>query len=111
MGQEDGSPSQTGKSLSTTIGITVALFFALAVWARVTSLKTSPDFHGDEAFFGVQADHVVRGGVVAGSTASGKPVDVFYTAVEAPLHLIFRPSFTLERVPAVIFGLLAMALT
>ncbi|MDB5352501.1 MAG: hypothetical protein JWN86_3748 [Planctomycetota bacterium] len=89
----------------------LVLLFAFAVWCRVTSLKTSPPPTGDEAFFGVQADHLVQGERLSGKTGSGKLVDVFYTAVEAPLHLILPPSYTVQRIPAVIFGILAVILT
>ena len=90
---------------------TSRLLLAAGLWCRVTSLETAPVPSGDEAFFGTQAERLLRGGVVAGHTGSGKPVDVFYTALGAPLHGIFRPSFALERTPAVIFGVLAVLLT
>ncbi len=102
----------SGERVFRTLGITaLAALCVLIVWARVTSLKTAPYPHADEAFFGVQAEHLVQGKHVASSTGSGKPVDLFYTIVEAPLHLVFPPTYTVERIPAVLFGCLAVWLT
>jgi hypothetical protein len=87
----------------------VALF-GLSLWARVTSLETSPATCADEAFFGLQAERLAHGRAISSTTGSYKPVDYVYSAAGAPLHLIFRPSYTLERTPAVLFGLAAVVL-
>jgi hypothetical protein len=87
----------------------VALF-GLSLWARVTSLETSPATSADEAFFGLQAERLAHGRAIASTTGSYKPVDYVYSAAGAPLHLIFRPSYALERTPAVLFGLAAVVL-
>lgn len=89
----------------------LVVLFSFAIWCRVTSLKTSPPPTGDEAFFGIQAEHLVQGERLSGKTGSGKLVDVFYTAIEAPLHLILPPSYDVQRAPAVFFGILAIVLT
>ncbi len=75
--------------------VNVALLLAAGLWCRVTSLETAPVPSGDEAFFGTQAERLLQGGVVAGHTGSGKPVDVFYTALGVPaardLPALVRP--------------------
>ncbi|HWE35116.1 MAG TPA: hypothetical protein VG406_00980 [Isosphaeraceae bacterium] len=87
----------------------VALF-GLSLWARVTSLETSPATCADEAFFGLQAERLAHGRAISSTTGSYKPVDYVYSVAGAPLHLIFRPSYALERTPAVLFGLAAVVL-
>ena len=49
-----------------------------------------------------------HGKSLRGKTGSGKPVDLIYTIAEAPLHWAFAPSYEVERLPAVGFGVLAV---
>ena len=93
------------------LGVNLIGLFGAGLWCRTTSLGTAPVPAADEAFFGVQAENLAHGKSLRGKTGSGKPVDLIYTVVEAPLHRALPPSYEVERLPAVGFGVLAVALT
>src|SRR5262245_43747402 len=80
----------------------VAVSVALRVWL----LGRLPGVNGDEAWMGVQAQRWLRGSI-AWRTPTGNLINPFFFVPEVVLHALFRPSFTLLRVPAVISGLLA----
>ncbi len=92
--------------------VILVAFFCLAFWCRLTSLNTSPmvGHDADGAFFGVQAERLAHGQAVELKTGGGKIVDPLYMMVEAPLHLFWQPSFVIQRLPAVFFGVLAVVL-
>jgi 4-amino-4-deoxy-L-arabinose transferase-like glycosyltransferase len=87
------------------------LLLAAAVWCRTTSLETIPEVHGDETWYGVQVGHLVRGEPFATRTFSGNPLNPFFSGLMVPLHLAFRPTGWLLRVPAALCGILAVVAT
>jgi hypothetical protein len=87
--------------------VTVALV-TVAIAMRVWHLGNLPGINGDEAWSGVQAMRLVRGEPFAWRTPTGNPVNVFFLAPLAALHLMFAPSFTLLRSVAVLSGIAAL---
>jgi hypothetical protein len=88
--------------------VTVAVV-AVALAMRVWQLGNLPGINGDEAWSGVQAMRAVRGEAFAWRTPTGNPVNVFFLAPLAALHLVFAPSFVLLRSIAVVSGVAALA--
>ena len=91
--------------------INLALLFALALWFRVTSLEAFPEPNGDEAWYGVQAGHLIRGAAFSPRTGNGNPVNPFHAGFEVLLLLAFKPSLWILRVSAVVGGVAAVGLT
>src|SRR5262249_41505873 len=87
-----------------------ASLFLAALWFRVSGLETVPEHSGDESYYGLQAERVCRGEVIALQTTSGNVLNPFLLGLDVALHAVARPSLTLLRVPSVIFGLLAVVL-
>ena len=88
----------------------VALVFALGLWFRITSLKTAPEPTGDEAIYGVQAIHLLRGLPVTIKTVSGHAMSPFLMLMQAPLLLVSEPSYTALRIPIALGGVLTVVL-
>lgn len=86
------------------------MIVATSLWCRVHSLENLPGINGDEAWYGVQAFQISTGRPFALRTPTGLPLNPFFTGMEVPLVRVFRPSFWILRVPAVVSGILAMAL-
>jgi hypothetical protein len=103
---------QASTKLDSLLVVAFSLMMGLALWCRITSLGTSPmaGHDGDGAFFGVQAERLAHGQPIELRTGGGKPVDPLYIVAEAPLHLVVKPSFVIQRLPAVLFGALAVVL-
>jgi hypothetical protein len=81
-----------------------------SLWFRVRGLGNLPGINGDEAWYGIQAYQIAAGRSSALRTPMGLPLNPFFTGMEVPLALAFRPSFWILRVPAVLSGILTMAL-
>jgi 4-amino-4-deoxy-L-arabinose transferase-like glycosyltransferase len=86
------------------------LIITTSLWFRVCSLENLPGINGDEAWYGVQAFQILTGRSFAFRTPTGLPLNPFFTGMEVPLLLVFRPSFWILRAPAVLSGVLAVAL-
>jgi hypothetical protein len=82
----------------------------LAIIFRVLSLDNIPGINGDEAWLGFKAQMLVHGQSVQWRTNTGNLPDFCYFLPLAGLHAIFKPSFLLLRVVAVVSGLLALPL-
>jgi len=95
----------------TLCALNLALLFGLALWFRVTSLESFPEPNGDEAWYGVQAGHLVQGAAFSPRTGNGNPVNPFHVGFEVLLLLAFKPSLWILRVSAVVGGIAAVGLT
>jgi hypothetical protein len=87
------------------------LLLVAAVWFRITSLESIPEVHGDEAWYGIQVGHLLRGEPFATTTFSGNPLNPFFSGLMVPLHLAVRPTGWILRAPAVLSGILAVVAT
>src|SRR5262249_23537105 len=65
----------------------------------------------DEAWYGVQAYHLVRGEPFEFRTITGNPLNPLHTGLEILLLLLFKPAYWILRAPAVLSGVLAIAAT
>ena len=93
------------------LGVNLALLFGAALWLRLTSLEALPEPNGDEAWYGVQAEHLIHGKAFATRTPNGNPLNPFHVGTEALLLLAFRPSFWVLRISSAAAGIGAVALT
>ena len=82
---------------------------AVAVWLRCRDLGNLPGANGDEAWYGVQAELLLHGEPISWHTPTGNWLNPLWFGPQLLLHRIFQPSFGLLRVPAVVSGLLALA--
>src|SRR5262245_1298635 len=89
----------------------LVLLFGVAVWFRVTSLESMPDVESDEAWYGIQAYRLGHGEPFEYQTPNCNSLNPLFTGLEVPLLLIFKPALWILRVPAVLAGLLTIALT
>ncbi len=87
------------------------LLFAVALWFRVSSLSAFPCHSGDEAYYGLQTARLLRGESFALRTPSQNLLNPYSIVLQSPFHLVARPSVWILRVPAVLCGVLAVALT
>jgi hypothetical protein len=85
--------------------------FVVAIWLRLTSLKTAPVPTGDEAVYAVMAGRLVQGRSVSLWTASGHLLSPFLLAMQIPLVWAFEPSYTVLRLPIALCGILTVLLT
>jgi hypothetical protein len=86
----------------------LALLVLAGVWLRTSSLGRLPDPNGDEAYYGVQAGHLLRGQAFAWRTPNGNPLDPFNAGLQVPLQAIFGPRGWVLRVPAWLSGVLTI---
>jgi hypothetical protein len=95
------------------LGVAVlGLLFGAAFWLRLTSYNTAPEFSADEAIYGLQTLHVLRGELssVRMSTATGHLLCPFLMMLQAPLLASFEPSSTLLRLPITLCGIASVGL-
>lgn len=90
------------------VGNALALL-GVAIWFRVWRLESVPGVNGDEAWLGVQVQLWLRGEPIAWRTPTNNLINPFLFFPQALGHAVFRPSFAVLRMPAVISGLLAIA--
>jgi hypothetical protein len=90
--------------------ISCVLLLAASAWFRVCDLENLPGINGDEAWYGVQAYQIGSGKAFEWRTTSGLPLNPFFSGPQVLLLLVLRPSFWMLRVPAVISGILTVAL-
>jgi hypothetical protein len=90
--------------------LNIVALVSVALAFRVIQLGQLPGVNGDEAWYGVQASRLLEGKPFARATGSGNPLNPFFTGMDAALLLFFRPTFTLLRIPALICGVLTVAL-
>jgi hypothetical protein len=86
------------------------VLLGVALWFRAWDLEQVPGVNGDEAWVGVQAERMLRGQCVSARTPTGNPLNPFFLVPQVLLHAAFEPSFSVLRVPALVSGLLALAL-
>ncbi len=94
--------------LALTLGL--AGLFGVALWARVSSIETAPLPDGDEAWYGVQVEHLLQGKPFAVRTGNGNPLNPFHAGLQIPLLWAFPPAFWMLRVPSMLAGILAVVL-
>jgi hypothetical protein len=93
------------------IALNVVVVVSIGIWFRITSLQFAPEPHGDEAFWGVQAAHLLQGEPVTARSSSRSPMNPFFVGMLVPLVAAFGPSYTAVRVAAAVSGILAVFLT
>lgn len=92
------------------IALNVLGLLVVAVILRVMKLGNIPGVNGDEAWMGVQAMEALHGVEgISWRTPTGNPLNFFFFLPELALHALWAPSFALLRVPAVVSGLVALA--
>ena len=85
--------------------------FVTAFLLRVIDLNSVPGFNADEAWYGVQIQRLQASLPVIVRAPSGRvSSDVFLALVLAPVQLLTGPSIWALRLPAVVAGLLTVAL-
>jgi hypothetical protein len=89
----------------------VAAYVALCIWLRVTSLGSFPTHSADESFYGIQVLRALAGQQFTVFTGSGNLMDPFYALMQVPLLLFLNPDLWVLRIPALVCGLLLVALT
>ncbi len=92
------------------IGLNIAGLLIVAVWFRCRELGNLPGVNGDEAWYGVQAELVLRGEPITWRTPTGNALNPLFFGPQILLHAMFEPSFALLRTTAVASGLLAVVL-
>ncbi|HTU25995.1 MAG TPA: hypothetical protein VMF30_11390 [Pirellulales bacterium] len=91
--------------------VTVANLLALLVAALVLrgwQLGNIPGLNGDEAWLGVQANHLAAGEAIAWRTPTGNPVNPFLLLPVAALQWVFGSSVVALRATAVASGIAAL---
>jgi hypothetical protein len=97
--------------ISRTVWVLVGIaLFAVAVWFRCWDLGRIPGVNGDEAWSGVQAERLLHGQCVRAQTPTGNPLNPFFMAPQVLVHAFTEPSFAALRMPALVSGLIALAL-
>lgn len=83
---------------------------AVTGWYRVTSLEAFPPPNGDEAWYGVQAWHLLHGRSFDWHTPNGNVLNPFHIGLEVPLLAAFGPRHWVLRAPSVLGGILTVVL-
>lgn len=86
----------------------VFLLLAVSLWFRVWKLGSVPGLNGDEAWFGNEILHALRGEPFLWRTPHGNPLNPFWCLPLWALHTVLQPSFVLLRSLAVVSGCLAL---
>jgi hypothetical protein len=89
--------------LTNVVGIVV-----LATVLRCRDLANVPGINGDEAWYGVQAEFLLRGQPIPWRTPSGNLLNPLFFGPQLAIHAIFEPSFVLLRASAVVSGMFAL---
>lgn len=95
-------------TLRTASYLVLALIAAAAIFLRVWHLSWLPGVNGDEAWYGVAAERLLKGGGVTLTTKSGNPINPLFFIPVLAAHLVARPSFFVLRLAAVFYGLLTI---
>jgi hypothetical protein len=82
----------------------------LALLARLIWLDNLPGLNGDEAWYGLWAEHLVRGEVWSWRTPTGNPVNPFLLLPLTLLQSIASPSPWVLRLPAALSGVAFIAI-
>lgn len=88
----------------------LVLLFAAALWLRVSSLEGLPESNADEAWHGTQAYHIAHGEPVYLQTGNGNPLNPLNTGLMSLLLKFSEPRPWVLRMPALLCGILAVAL-
>lgn len=91
--------------------IGVATLVALGVGMRLARVEAWPEIDGDEAWYGVQAGHFLRGEPYTFWTPHHNPVNPFHTGIVGLLLLAAKPQLWMLRVPCLLAGLAAIPAT
>lgn len=92
------------------VGGCVVTILAVALVFRVVHLENIPGVNGDEAQYGVRAMRFLRGEAIDWRTPTNNLTNPFFFLPQVALHAVASPSFTLLRLPAVLSGVLALAI-
>ncbi|MGH9199655.1 MAG: hypothetical protein ACRD2A_00270 [Vicinamibacterales bacterium] len=91
-----------------TLGLAAAI--ALGLIARVAFLDRIPGIDGDEAWYGVNVQVFLDGGTPFLSTGVGNPLNPFHSLPLLALSAMLEPSAVTLRLPAVLWGFVAVLL-
>jgi hypothetical protein len=83
---------------------------AVAIAVRVVAIDRLPGINGDEAWLGVNAQEIAAGGAPLLRTPVGNVLNPLHSGLLALFAAASPPSFVLLRVPAVLWGTLAVLL-
>jgi hypothetical protein len=92
------------------VAANVAALLAGCVWFRFHALGNVPGINGDEAWYGVQAVELLRGGDFSWRTPPGNPLNPLFFLPVVGLHLLFGPSIAVLRCVSLASGLAALGL-
>jgi 4-amino-4-deoxy-L-arabinose transferase-like glycosyltransferase len=90
--------------------IALVALYGLSAWFRISSLDSLPETDGDEAWHAIQLVHMLRGEAFSIRTEHGLPLSPIHAVLELPLLLLFKPSYSLLRIPSLFTGVLAVVL-
>lgn len=88
----------------------------LAMFFRFWRLNSIPGLNGDEAWYGMRAFEILSGSELLRDssiwfTPTGNPINPFYMVPSVVLVSMTEPSITALRLPALISGIAALALS
>jgi Dolichyl-phosphate-mannose-protein mannosyltransferase len=90
--------------------LNLVALIGVSIWFRCRDLGNLPGINGDEAWYGVQAESVLRGDSISWRTPTGNSLNPLFFGPQLLLHAIFEPSIALLRATAVLSGLMALAI-
>lgn len=91
--------------------ITVLVAILISILFRVYAIDRLPGINGDEAWYGVQSLHLFDDEPLSLRTPTKNLPSPIHISILALLHLFFRPSFILLRIPTVLASLSQILLT
>jgi hypothetical protein len=92
------------------LAVGFAVYFAAALWFRLSSLGAFPCHDADESYYGVQIARVLNGESFEVLTFNKNVINPFLVGLQIPLQMVARPSLWVLRAPAALSGVLAVIL-
>jgi hypothetical protein len=92
------------------LAVGFAVYFAAALWFRLSSLGAFPWHDADESYYGVQIARLLSGESFEVLTVNKNVINPFFVGLQIPLQMVARPSLWVLRAPAAFSGLLAVIL-
>jgi hypothetical protein len=90
--------------------LALAAVVLAGIAVRVIALDRLPGVNGDEAWFGVNVQEFIIGGAPFWSTPVGNPLNPFHSGPLFAVSLFMDPALILLRIPAALWGGLAVLL-
>jgi hypothetical protein len=92
------------------LAVGFAVYFAAALWLRLSSLGAFPWHDADESYYGVQIARLLCGESFEVLTVNKNVINPFFVGLQVPLQMVARPSLWVLRAPAAFSGVLAVIL-